>query len=340
VKRNRLRLAWFAAVVTTSLMAVLVLSPASTLAKPPGWGFDPIVTVPGTVSPGRAVAFDVTIKNDGKSNISSVLMGTSLGASNPLAVPVYISDATWTGQPAPLIARPCGSAPYTTALSCNFGNIVSGAKVSLRIAFHTPATGSSWAFNFLLTGNGDTPSDTGGTSHGDTKTGAASVALSSDPDYAGGFVVDGGESFSTVDNLTKQNPQSTKLIAGSSLQIATIQESSSYTPSGTLCSTTHCIGQWAIVTAPNPDSALINGSLLIYGKGLPGSVGPEDIVLHHLGGTDLERGDDGVIGDEPSERCASATDSASAPCIFVTQEGQNFRVVFWLLHNGGLRGGY
>ena len=334
---NRTQLRFLIAGIATMLtFAIVSAGPAA--ARPPGWGFDPIVTVPGSVTPGRTAAYDVKIRNTGKSNISSVLMQTDLGATNPLAVPVYISDATWTGQPAPLITRPCGSAPYTAALSCSFGNLVAGATVSLRIAFDTPSTGSSWSFNFVLTGNGDTPSDTGGTSHGDTKKGLASTTLSSDPDYAGGFVVDAGEEFATVESLTKQNPQSAKVVGSQNLAIATIQESNSFGGAGTLCSTAHCIGQWATLTAPNPDDASITGSLLIYGKGMPGSVGPEDIVLNHFGGTDLERGDDGVIGDEAGERCSSATDSASAPCIFVEELGQNFRITFWLLHNGTLRG--
>ncbi len=340
MKRSHTRSAVLATAATLAFLMVMVLSPVSTLAKPPGWGFDPVVAVPGTVSPGRAVAFDVTVKNTGKSNISKVLMATDLGASNPLAVPLYISDATWSGQPAPHVTRPCGSPPYTAALSCDFGSIVSGAKVSLRIAFDTPTTGSSFAFNFLLTGNGNTPSDTGGTSHGDTKEGPASVALSSNSEFSGGFVLEAGESFETSGELTKQNPQSARLVASQNLALATLQESNSFSGAGNLCSTVKCIGQWANISAPNPDNGKISGSLLILGKGIPGSVKPEDVVLHHVGGTDAERGDDGVIGDEAGERCASAADSASAPCIFVTKVGQNYRIDFWLRRHGGRRGGY
>lgn len=330
MNRTRTRLVWFASVVTTSLMALLVLSPVGTMAKPPGWGFDPIVANPGAVSPGRAVAFDVTIRNTGKSNISSVLMSTDLSGS--LAVPVYISDADWS-VPSD-ITRPCGSAPYTTALSCSFGSLVAGASVSLRIAFTTPSTGTSWSFNFILTGNGNTPSDTGGTSHGDTKKGTASVNLNSSSDFAGGFVVNRGEVFETGTTLSKQNPQSTKLTSSTDLQIATVTESATYSGAGTLCQDVNCIGQWTILDAPNPDSSVISGSLLIYGKGIQGSVGPDDIVLYHLDGS----GDDGIIGDEASERCATDDGTSPAPCIYVTEEGQNFRVDFWLLHNGALRG--
>ena len=342
MNRTRTRLVWFASIVTTSLMALLVLSPVGTLAKPPGWGFDYVNAVPGAVSPGKAVAFDVKISNTGKSNISSVLMKTDLGELNPLAVPLYVSDATWTGQPEPLITRPCGSPDYTTELSCDFGSLVAGATVSLRIAFPTPSTlppSSPYTFNFVLTGNGNTPSDTGGTSHGDTKKGLASVNLNTSSDFAGGFVLANTESFETGTSLSRQNPQSTKITISQDYEAGTIQEQSSFSDGG-LCQTVTCIGQWAVVTAPNPSNALISGSLLIYGKNIPGSVTANDIFLYHLGGTDAERGDDGIIGDESSERCASADDSASAPCIYVTPEGQNWRVDFWLIHNGGLRGGY
>jgi hypothetical protein len=333
---NRSQLRYLSATVAATLILALV-SVGPVAAKRPGWGFDPIVAVPGTVSPGRTVAYDVTIKNSGKSNISLLLMKTDMAANNPLAVPVYIGDAKWVGQPAPLVTRPCGSAPYTTALSCNFGSLVAGARVSLRIAFVTPSTGSSWSFNFLLTGNGNTPSD-GGTSHGDSEPGPASVALNSNSEFAGGFVVNAGEAFETTGDLTRQNPQSARLVGSQDLALATLQESNSFSGAGTLCRDVNCIGQWATVNAPNPDNAPIGGRLMIFGKQMPGSVGPEDIVLYHFGGTDAERGDDGIIGDEPSERCASASASASAPCIFVTEVGQNFQIDFWLLHNGTLRG--
>jgi hypothetical protein len=330
MNRSQLR---YLGVTTAAVLTFAIMSAVPASAKPPGWGFTNVTAVPGSVTPGKAASYNVTVSNTGKSNISSVLMETDLGASNPLAVPLAVWDVQWNGQPAPLIAAPCGTAPFTTALSCDFGSLVAGASVSLKIAFTTPSTGSSWAFNFVLTGNGNTPSDTGGTSHGDTKKGLATVNLNSTADFAGGFVVD-SDSFSTVANLTRQNPQAATLSTTQNLQPATVQESNSYSGAGDLCSTVNCIGQWATIAAPNPDNDLIGGSLLIFGKGIPGSVGPEDIVLYHLDGT----GDDGEIGNTADERCLSADDSASAPCIYVTEVGQNFRIDFWLLHNGSLRG--
>jgi hypothetical protein len=333
-----MRSAWLATVATLAFLAVLVLSPIATQAKPPGWGFDPVVSVPGKVSPSKLAAYDVTIRNTGRSNISSVLMTTDIDADDPLAIPAYISDATWVGQPDPLIIRPCGNPPYTAALSCDFGSLVAGARVSLRLAFPVPATAGTYSFNFTLTGNGNTPSDTGGTSHGDTKKGLATVNVSADPDFAGGFVLD-SDTFSTLESLTRQNPQAATLTTTQDLQPATVEEGNTFSGAGDLCSTVNCIGQWTTISAPNSGvEDPISGSLLIYGKGIPGSVGPEDIVLYHLGGTELERGDDGIIGDEAEEICDSASDSASAPCIFVTEVGQNFRIDFWLVHNGTLRG--
>ena len=325
-------------VTIAAMLTFAIASVGPVSARPPGWGFESIVAVPSTVSPSKVAAFDVTIKNGGKSNISSLLMATDLGDTNPLAVPKYVGDATWVNQPLPHVVRPCGNPPYTAALSCDFGNLVAGASVSLRIALPVPAATGTHSFNFVLTGNGNTPSDTGGTSHGDTKRGPASVSVSDDPNFAGGFVLD-SETFSTVENLTRQNPQAGSITTTQDFEPSTIQESNSYSGTGSPCATVNCIGQWTTVTAPNPTSGnKIKVTLLILGKGVPGSVGPDDIVLYHLGGTNAERGDDGIIGDTPSERCATATDSGSAPCIYVTEEGQNFRIVAWLLKNGTLRG--
>jgi len=308
-----MRLTWLASVVATALIAVMLLSVGGAAAKTPGWQFtdafnDKIVDAshaadathekaftgsPSTVGSGKFVAFYVELDNTGKSNISSVILTTDIAATNPMGNPVHIFDAEWTtpdGLPDPDgLARPCDAAP-TAALYCDFGALNAGVTVKVKIVFQAPIAAGTQTFNFLANGNGNTPSDSGQTSHGDSLVGPASFTVSGSSEFDGGFVLDTNTTFSTDDTtLGKRNPQSSSVTTNELYYAATIEDSSSI--SGTdpcQASGVSCIGQWAKVTAPNPTSGPIKVVLLVYGKGIPGSVGPGDIVLYHVGGTDLE----------------------------------------------------
>ena len=103
----------------------------------------------------------------------------------------------------------------------------------------------------------------------------------------------------------------------------------------------HCANQIGEATRLNVPG-LSTGSYLkvtlnIWGGSVPGGATTTNIVLLHLLDTNTLE----VIGDVPAERCADPnTAPTSGECIFVTKVGSNFRIVAWLLKNGGLRGGY
>jgi uncharacterized repeat protein (TIGR01451 family) len=336
----RYRLTWLATVVTTALLAVMLLNVGGIAAKTPGWGFNPssITGDPATVSPGAYVSYSFAVENTGKSNISAVFLTTDIPLGSGLETPVWVFPAVWTNQDGP--TAPCGSAPFDGPLNCDLGNIVAGGSVHLQIVFQAPDTGTSWKFNFLLYGNGNTPSDSGGTSHGDYKKGPASVSISSSAEFAGGFTLDGGGTFGTTGALSKRNPQSSSVTTPQSFAATTIEDFSSYPLGGTdPCSLSgaNCIGQWTRVSAPNPDGGALKFEFEIYGKGIPGSVSADDILLYHYAdnGTLIE-----IVGDIPEERCDPATadtDPSHVPCIYVTESGGNFHVVAWLKNNGGLK---
>jgi hypothetical protein len=331
----RIRNAWLASVVAAALMAVMLLSAGGTAAKTPGWGFSAVTVNPSPVGPGNLADYSFSITNSGNSNISALYLSTDIPVSSGLATPAWILEVTYNGQSGP--ASPCGSNPPTGPLNCDLGALNAGNSIDFQIVFRVPSTSGTYTFNLVATGNGNTPSDSGGTSHGDTLKKAASVSVSGNDEYDAGFTLAGGGTFDTSGTLGKNNPQQSSVTTSQAFAATTIEDSSSFTGSGTdPCSASGvtCIGQWTRVSAPNPDGGALKFVFLVYGKGIPGSVGPSDITLVHV----LDDGTVEVIGDSSSERCSSANDSAGAPCIYVTEVGKNFEIVAWLLHNGSLRG--
>ncbi|MGZ8514617.1 MAG: hypothetical protein ACXW4H_05400 [Candidatus Limnocylindrales bacterium] len=309
-----------AGLMTGAVLALSVIGGGTALAKVPGWGFT-IVATPLVVTPGSSAGFVVTISNTGKSNISALYLSTDMPASDPLSVPTYISTATYTGQLGP--ATPCdpaGSGP----LDCSFGNLVAGGTVTLTVALPTPLTGNTYAFNFLAFGNGNTPSD-GGTSHGDTLKGPASVGLSADKNFAGGFTVDTTD-LATNTSLSKKNPQSSAVTPPSAFIPVTIQDGlATYPGAGTdPCATLSCIGDWVKLNVNNGHSGPVKIVLVLYGPSVPNTATVDNINLLHEGVT-------------ISARCDASVPPTNIECITVTKVGNNFQIVGWLAHNGSIR---
>src|SRR5205814_1153679 len=129
--------------------------------------------------------------------------------------------------------------------------------------------------------------------HGDTlnlvfdgKTGNPPVTVvNTSTEFDGGYVVTAGGTFSTDPNVTKGNPQSSSVVSPINLSAVTIQDSASYPGTGDPCVTfgISCIGQWTKLSAPTATGTPIRVNLVIFSKGVPGSVGPSDIVVYHDG---------------------------------------------------------
>lgn len=321
----RKRLGRLASISTSAALALMLLGVGTASATPPGWEFLTPANLAPEVGTSRLAAWSFTIHNGGNSNISKLYLTDSLGTEE------YNVSADRAG---------CVTAPV---LYCDFGALAAGASIFVRVVHTAPDAAGDFPVTFQLNGSGETYSDGKGKSHGDTKSlyfdGVAGAdhapvtVVRSSTEFDGGFAFTSGTIFSTTGALTRQNPQTSSVVAPISLSAVTIQDIAG-SISGDPCGTNgfDCIGQWTRLSAPTADNARIKVTLIIRGKGLPGSVGAEDIVVYH-------EGEDGLIG-EGGVRCTSATDSASAPCIYVTQVGGNFQVVVWLTHNGGLRGGY
>jgi hypothetical protein len=321
------------------MLAVMLLSVGGTSAKTPGWAISTPVVNPDPVGPGNYALYSFTISNTGasKSNISALYLKTDLADTDPLAVPGWIQKVQYNGQTGP--ANPCGTNPPSGPFNCTLGALNYGSTIDFEIVFKVPATAGTYTFHLLATGNGNTPSDSGGTSHGDTLSKAASVTVSGSDEYDAGFTLGTGGTFDTTGTLGRSNKQNSSVTTPQGFVATTIQDSDSFTGTGTdPCADNSgtCIGQWTRVISPNPDGGTLKFEFLIYGKGLPGSVTAADITIVHQ----KANGDWETIGDTSNERCASATDAAGAPCIFVEAIGQNFHVIVYLLGNGSLRNQY
>ena len=318
----RKRLSRFATVSTSATLALMLLGAGTASASPPGWEFTNAVNESPLVAPGRLAGWSFTIHNGGSSNISKVFLTDSLAHA---AVFVRSDRAGCT---------------LTPVLFCDFGALAAGADINVLVVHTAPSVTGNFPITFQLNGSGATYSDSKGRSHGDTlnlafdgATGNPPVTVVVGGEFDGGYVIDAGTTFTTGSTLTRQNPQYSTVVAPINLSAVTIQDLSGY-GSGDPCGTNglDCIGQWTRLSAPTAGGAKIKVTLVIRGQGLPGNVSADDIVVWHDG--------DGIIGDVAAERCLTATDSASAPCVYVTAVGGNFQVVVWLTHNGNLRGGY
>ena len=343
--------------LVAAALAIFMIAPASSLASTPGWYF----TVDNSLSPpvvgtGYNAAFVVTITNAGPSNISALYLSTDIPKTAANVSPTYIGPATYSPTPGSGPTSPCnpaGSGP----LYCSFGSLANGASVTLTVAFKAASPGTNignpngttaclplvdteaWTFHFTAFGNGNTPSDKGTKSHGDTLCGQASIDTSSSKDFAGGFTLDTTTFSTSSDNFGKNNKQTTGLTPPEALIPATVEDGSTV-PAPTDCQDSHCanaFGEWSKLSVRgghNYSPTAFKVVILVWGGAVPGGTSPGDIVL-------LRVADDGSTTDVIDLPCTfdvGSTTPNNPECLTVTKVGPNFRIVAWVFHNGWMKG--
>ncbi|HUG30302.1 MAG TPA: hypothetical protein VMQ65_07325 [Candidatus Limnocylindria bacterium] len=336
----RKRLGRFATILTTASLATMLLGVGSATAANPSWhvSFD---RLPNVVSPGSDAGWFVTVSNSGPSNIND--LNISITSEEAGALPSYISDLVLSSGG----TEDCDTA--TGALVCNVGTLVAGGTVTFTVAFHVPSTDTGiFDLNIgLFAGTGNTDSDGPGKSRGDKKTFTNSTPISSSPNFDGGFTV-GDFTYQTNQNVGRRNLQATTIEnVGGNIGV-TIEDGIT---TGVDCSTTvqpacaNLIGEWSEINVDDGSEfgTPFRVTLLVHGSSVPGGTSADDIVLVHVldpDGDNDPSNDVEIIGDTEDERCASADDSASARCVFVTKSGNLYTIVAWLFKNGNLRGGF
>ena len=232
-----------AGVTTTAVLlgSAMLATAGGVQAAPPNWVMH-VEALPGTVQGGAAAGYQVTITNNGPSNISALYLTTKVGDNNGVS-PVYVDDGVATGGPCTDPGVP---------LHCSFGALNDDQSVTVTVAY--TATGSS-SFDPGFQGNttGKTYTDPK-RSHGDTleDTTFTGTALRSDKNFNGRFNLTDGTSISTDPQLTGNNKQSTKLPSLPANAAATVEDGPNANPL-TACITTSTIdcsklvGEWSNV---------------------------------------------------------------------------------------------
>jgi hypothetical protein len=282
-------------------------------AATPRWSMS-VVDLPSLVANGSGAGYQVTITNDGPSNISSLFLVTKIQDS-----PAFLTTTQGT----------C-STPGSGPLFCSLGALNAGSSVTVVAGFATPASGKTYAPVFQANSNGATFSDSNGRSHGDTLQDPNETAtqLTTNADFAGGFAINQND-VKTGSNVGKNNVQATTVTPPSLGVITTAQDglgTNAFTCTG--CSKT-LFGDWSRVTVGHGESfgSLFPVTLLVYGKALPKDATQDTIDLVHV----LDDGTTQIL----STRCGV---TPTLNCVTVTPVGSNYKITGWVDENGGFKG--
>lgn len=304
-------------IATLGLLLGMVAMPATTVAKTPNWDLpeSKVVSLPATVPAGSTAGYEVSLKNGGPSNISSLYLFTTEDR-----VPVWISDRTHCNVGQPTIP--------TTRLDCSFGALRKNQVASVTVAYMTPSgTSTDFTVNFEwnTTGLG---SGSGDNSHGDALLRAGTTHLNANlQDFAGGFLVpDDNEEMLIIANdqaIGPGNKQASILFAPQFGIAATVGDG---TPG--VCPTGFsCFGEATSLVVGDGSDAY--GIFKLIVKVYSSEVGP-GVTAANLGVVHIL--DDGTIEDITTECPPSG--NPNSPCrsvVFVDSTSPTMAVA----HSGG-----
>lgn len=304
---------WATLAAIASLAALQVFAGAAGAAVPTATASSE--AIPAAYSAGNAAGFRGTYDYQDGSTLSRLYatIETSGAAS------VAFAAATLNGSP---VAKACGN---TLPLVCIFRQVRFGDHIVVTAAF-TPAVGStSVTATYSWSASGSTSSD-GGTSHGDIWDGVPHTAsLSTDPDYAGGFIVGSGGSIANLQVVSASNRQATKLGGVANGVAATVLDGPTVTGSCVDTADVDCdslIGEWSEVTVGDGQTFQSAFTITItYYQGNPKG------FVHSYGDP---------IQQEFIGPCPKKNPSSAAPC-FVWKASTN-QATIYTFHNGSYRG--
>lgn len=311
--RNRSTRAFASLLLTTSLALTAMAGPAMILGAQPSADHT-ATAVPGAVTPGANVAFDVHFKNTGPSNLAQFF----LNAATP-------AGATLVGVESS--SRP-GCDTSSGDLQCTFGAVNSGAEVDLRVVYTTPSTKGTFTVPFKFSTTGVAP-DKGKNSHGDDYPTPGSATLDDSNDFAGAYVSATGQIISDNQDLHRtRNPQFTKVTAPGGAIGVTVGEAAG---GAFACppSAGTCFGQWSLISVNDSFNYGTLGQAFSVQLGYKGNIGNANFVHVH---------DDGSI-DLITNTCPSSPPPfASVPCKIITTSGGDSFVTLWVKQNGRASG--
>jgi hypothetical protein len=304
---------WAASLAMASLIAFQVLAGAASAAVPGANASSE--AVPATYSAGNAAGFRGTYEYTDSSTLAKLFLTIeTTGASSLAFINVKKNGGT--------VANACGP---SLPVVCTFKQVRTNDTFVVVAAFTPAADATAVSATYKWSSTGSTGSD-GGTSHGDIWDGITHTAtLSTDPNFAGGFVVSSGGSIQNLQAVSASNRQATKLGLLPVGVAATVEDGPDLTSPCTDTATFVCadaIGEWSEVFVGDGQtfSSVFTISIVYY-QGTPKG-------FIHTFGDPLQQEE---IGPCPKKNPASA-----APCFTWTASSNTATI--YTFHNGSYRG--
>lgn len=310
--RNRSTRALASMGLSLSMAITVMAGPATTLAAQASAEHS-AVAVPGAVTPGSNVAFDVHFKNTDNSNLSQFF----LNAVTPAGATFVGVESSSRGG--------CGNTAGN--LSCTFGALNSGAQINLRVVYTTTSSPGTFTVPFNFSTTGVAP-DKGHNSHGDDYPTPGIVPLDATLNFGGAYTSAAVQVVTDNQTLSKrQNPQFTKVFAPAGLIGVTVGEAAG---NAFACPSQagSCFGQWSLIAV---NSGVQYGGGFKVVLGYNGNIGNAKFV--HV----LDNGTVQLI----TAQCSSATPAVSEMnpgCFIIGSSGGDSFVTLWLIQNGRLSG--
>jgi hypothetical protein len=314
-----------AGVMTAGLLVGTMVQ--SVTAAPPRWSITSTQEVVGGVSSGSAQAFDVTITNNGPSNISSLFLLASKDTTgnNLLADPVVFLTST---------ERP-DSCVQNGAVLCSFGAVNAGVTLHVQVAYSVPFSTGDGNISFELNTTGLVLG--GNNSHGDATFSSQSVTLltAADADKAGKWTTIVLDSLANNQGISSSNPQATKLQGLDQHVPASVEDGTGITFN---CPKAQCkskfFGQWSKVSVNNGAAfgTAFEVTITIAASALPSNLDPTKVIVYHV----LNNGS--VV--QISNACTTTPPTGSMPeCRDTSFDGSgNLVINVWVYENGGFKG--
>jgi hypothetical protein len=319
-------------VVTALLSAGLLLAalvPAAS-AAPPKWSIT--ATQAATfVNSGSAQAFDITITNNGPSNISSLYLVAASDNSGSTASVVADEPVYITSSRAGACSNPDGG------LLCSFGAVNKGVTVTVTVAYTMPlASGNTILFGLNTTGL----VVGGNNSHGDaiyTTPQVVTILPATEINRGGKFTLANNDSVSNDQAVSSSNVQATKLLGLEAYLGASVADGSGVTFS---CPKAKCkaklFGEWSDVNVDGgaKQTTPFGVQITIAMSALPNNLVLADVVLYHVVA--------GGAVETISQACVDGAAVPSTGClddVYLDADG-NLVILALVFYNGGYKGAY
>ena len=300
--------------LTLSLAATALAGPAMILGAQAS-AIHTATAIPGSVTPGANVAFDVHFQNTSPSNLAQLF----LNAVTP-------EGATLIGVE--FSTRP-GCDTTSGDLHCTFGALNALDEINLRVVYRTPREEGTFTVPFLFSTTGVAP-DKGKNSHGDDYPTPGSATLDDSQDFGGAYTSDSGQVVTDSQELhARRNPQFTLVNAPEDAIAVTVGEVGGATFACPTEAGGTCFGQWSVIAVNGGFDYGSLGQAFSVVLGYKGNIGNASFV-HVL--------DDGTV-ETITETCTSDPPPfGEIPCKIITTSGGSSFVTLWLTENGRLSG--